>query len=124
MLASDPHTLKNSYNEKFHLCTSTNHTYAQGGAKLPHTHKIAQRLSSLTGLPPEGFCDMPILLCRSNMELQVEGCRAILAYSDTEIRLDLREMQLIIEGTALQMSDFHGRCLTIRGKIAGQRWEV
>lgn len=91
---------------------------------MSRTHKIAKGLSALTGVPPEGFCDMPTLLCRSNMEIQVEGCRAILAYSDTEIQLDLREMCLTIVGTELQMSDFHGRYLTIGGKITGCRWEA
>lgn len=66
---------------------------------------------------------MPTLYCRENIELQVEGCRAILAYSEESIRLDLGEFFLTIEGTALRMSDFHGRCLTIRGKITGCWWE-
>lgn len=86
--------------------------------------KVAMGLSALTGLPPEGFCDMPVLLCRGNSEIQIDGCRAILSYSNTEIRLDLFDLRLTVSGTSLQMSDFHGRCLTIRGTITGCRWEA
>lgn len=93
---------------------------------MSHSQKIARGLSAFTGLPPEGFCDMPMLLCRGDMEVQVEGCRAILAYSDTQIRLRMHGANTIlcIDGTKLRMSDFHQRCLTIRGRITGILWEV
>lgn len=92
---------------------------------MSQTHKIARGLSALTGLPPEGFCDIPILLCRGDMEVQVEGCQAILAYSDTQIRLRMHGSNTIlcIQGTKLRMSDFHQRCLTIRGRIKEIVWE-
>ena len=97
---------------------------------MPITQKIRQHmacgLSTWTGLPPEGFADMPILLCRGDREVQVEGCRAILAYGDDKIRLRMHgsEKVLCIDGTELRMSDFHQRCLTVRGRITGIIWEV
>ncbi len=97
---------------------------------MPITQKIRQHmahgLSTWTELPPEGFIDMPILLCRGDTEIQVEGCRSILAYGDNKIRLRLHgsEKVLCIEGAGLRMSDFHQRCLTVRGRITGIVWEV
>lgn len=85
---------------------------------------LAEMLSSFTGMPPESLSDMPVLLCRGTMEIQVEGCRSILEYSGDVIRLHMEKEILTVEGTGLAMSDFHRNCLTIHGQITGLRWEV
>lgn len=85
--------------------------------------RLAAMLSGLTGFPAESFGDMPVLLCRGSMEILVEGCRSILEYGETKIRLDMGDRTTAIEGENLSMSDFHRNCLTVRGKITAVRWE-
>lgn len=86
--------------------------------------RLAEMVSSLTGFPMESLTDIPVLLCKGAQEMQVEGCRAILEYSGDRIRMHMGKEILHVEGADLHMSDFHRNCLTIRGRIAGIRWEV
>lgn len=86
--------------------------------------RLASAIAGLTGFPPESLIDLPVLLCRGSMEILVEGCRSILEYSETRIRLDMGWQCVSVEGEALTMADFHRSCLTIRGRITGIRWEV
>ena len=94
------------------------------GAKRKKKNWLTALLADLTGFPPEGLTDMPVLLCRGTMEVMTEGCRAILEYGDTRIRLDMGREILCVEGEVLTMSDFHRNCLTIRGDIRRVLWEV
>ncbi len=87
-------------------------------------HPIGKALSQLTGLPVEGLCAVPVLLCKGTLELQAEGCRSILEYSDTRIRLSMGKENLTIAGEGLSMSEFHRDCLTVRGRIVGLEWEA
>ncbi|MBR4959688.1 MAG: YabP/YqfC family sporulation protein [Clostridia bacterium] len=92
--------------------------------KRKKRYRLAALLADLTGFPPEGMADMPVLLCRGTMEVMTEGCRAILEYSGSRIRLDMGREILCVEGEGLTMSDFHRKCLTIRGNISRVLWEV
>ncbi len=87
-------------------------------------HPIGKALSHLTGLPVEGLCGVPVVLCKGTLELTAEGCRSILEYSDTRIRLSMGREKLTIGGEGLSLSEFHRDCLTVRGKIAMLQWEV
>lgn len=49
--------------------------------------------------------------------MTVQGCRRILVYSPTEIRLQLKRRQLVILGCNLECSSFAGGCVTLQGKI-------
>lgn len=93
-------------------------------AKRNNRSRLAAMLSELTGFPVESLSDMPVLLCKGSMEILTEGCRSILEYGDTRIRLDMGRETLCVEGENLSMSDFHRNCLTIRGCIRRIGWEV
>ncbi len=86
-------------------------------------HPVGNALSRLTGFPVEGLCNMPVFLCKGRAEVAVEGCRSILEYSDTRIRLHMGDDVLTVQGEGLSMSDFHRDALTIRGHIRGTIWE-
>ena len=49
--------------------------------------------------------------------ITIQGCRKILAYSPTEIRLQLKHRQLVILGEDLGCSSFSGGCTTLQGRI-------
>ncbi|MBE6634394.1 MAG: hypothetical protein E7620_08670 [Ruminococcaceae bacterium] len=49
--------------------------------------------------------------------MTVQGCRRILLYSPTEIRLQLKRRQLVIRGNDLECSSFAGGCVTLQGRI-------
>ncbi len=93
-------------------------------SKEKNIHPVGKALSNLTGFPIEGLCDIPVLLCKGTMEVQVEGCRSILEYGDTRVKLNLGKEMLTVTGSALALSDFHRNCLTVRGQITTLSWEV
>lgn len=49
--------------------------------------------------------------------ITVQGCRKILAYSPSEIRLQLKNCVLSVRGTNLICSCFSGGCTTLQGQI-------
>ena len=49
--------------------------------------------------------------------LTVQGCRKILTYAPTEIRMQLKNCILAVRGSELICSCFSGGCTTLRGKI-------
>ena len=96
---------------------------------MPEMHRktgagLPKILAGITGAPLECLCDLPILVCKSSVEILAEGCRSILEYGDSRIRLDMGWHCVSIEGEALNLADFQRNNLTIRGKITAIRWEV
>lgn len=49
--------------------------------------------------------------------ITVQGCRKILTYSTSEIRLQLKNCILAVRGSELICSCFSGGCTTLQGKI-------
>jgi sporulation protein YqfC len=49
--------------------------------------------------------------------ITVQGCRRILSYSTSEIRLQLKNCILSVRGTDLICSCFSGGCTTLQGRI-------
>lgn len=49
--------------------------------------------------------------------ITVQGCRKILAYAPTEIRLQLKHCVLSVRGSELICSCFSGGCTTLQGRI-------
>jgi len=88
-----------------------------------HTGSLAQFFSDMTGFPTEALTDIPLLICKGPSEMVTEGCRAILEYSRSRIRLDMRKKILLVEGADLVMSEFRRNSLRIRGQIHRICWE-
>ncbi|MBQ4606692.1 MAG: YabP/YqfC family sporulation protein [Clostridia bacterium] len=93
-------------------------------AQRKNRFRLSEMIAGLTGFPAESLTDIPVLLCKGTQEIQVEGCRSILEYSGERIRMHMGRETLLVEGEELHMADFHRNCLSIRGRIAGIRWEV
>lgn len=55
--------------------------------------------------------------------MTVQGCRKILAYSPTEIRLQLKKRQIRITGEELGCSAFSGGCTTLQGHIRSVEYQ-
>ena len=49
--------------------------------------------------------------------ITVQGCRKILSYSPTEIRMQLKNCILAVRGSELICSCFSGGCTTLQGRI-------
>ena len=56
--------------------------------------------------------------------MTVQGCRRILAYSPTEIRLQLKTRQLRVTGGRLGCSAFSGGCTTLKGRIRSVEYQL
>lgn len=51
--------------------------------------------------------------------MTVQGCRRILSYAPSEIRLKLKDRSLRIRGRGLACVSFSGGCATLQGEIEG-----
>lgn len=59
------------------------------------------------------FSEMTVLY--GNLRASVHGCRRILSYDPNEIRLALRDRELILRGGKLRCVSFTGGCVTVEG---------
>ena len=64
-----------------------------------------------------------VIVMYGDRRMTVQGCRKILAYSPTEIRLQLKYRRLCVRGEALGCSAFSGGCTTLQGRIASVFFE-
>lgn len=58
-----------------------------------------------------------LVVLYGDRRMTVQGCRKILAYSPTEIRLQLKRRQVCVTGEGLGCSSFSGGCTTLQGYI-------
>lgn len=59
------------------------------------------------------FSEMTVLY--GNRRVSVRGCRRILSYDPKEIRLALRDRELLLRGRDLRCTSFTGGCVTVEG---------
>lgn len=81
-------------------------------------NRQAPRVPPLSELFPSG----ETVVLYGDRRLTVQGCRKILAYSPSEIHLQLKHRRLLISGENLACSSFSGGCTTLQGKIFGIRY--
>ena len=75
--------------------------------------KIGLSRPPLADLLPSG----ELVVLYGDRRVTVQGCRKILAYSPSEIRLQLKNRQLVVAGEGLGCSSFSGGCTTLQGRI-------
>lgn len=63
-------------------------------------------------------CDEDMLELRGTRDLTVRGCRAILLYSEEEIRLSLKKYVLVIKGKELYCSSYYERAVRVEGTVS------
>ncbi len=84
--------------------------------------KIVQapyRRPPLADLLPTG----ELVVLYGDRRMTVQGCRKILAYSPTEIRLQLKHRQVCVTGEGLGCSSFSGGCTTLQGRIRSVEYQ-
>ncbi len=59
----------------------------------------------------------------SNREIDMYGCKRIVAYSDTEVELELSDLKVTVCGEDLSLKTFFGKDIKISGTIASLRLE-
>lgn len=64
-----------------------------------------------------------LVVLRGESTMTVRGCRRILLYSNTLIRLRMRRRVLCVEGSALCCTSFSGGVIMLAGRIVSVRYE-
>lgn len=77
---------------------------------------IAERLGELMDIPADLSCGMTLEL-RGRNELLLCGCRQIVEYSNTCIRIVLGKSTLCLLGRRLRMSSYSEGRIVVRGEI-------
>lgn len=71
----------------------------------------------LVGQPPAGFYSRPVLHIQCGGQVEVEGCKGVLLYDESQIRLDMGGWQVSLYGDELTLCGVGGRMLTLKGQI-------
>ena len=87
---------------------------------------MKQRRSWQNRRPPHSdlLPNSELVVLYGERRMTVQGCRKILAYSPTEIRLQLKKRQIRITGEELGCSAFSGGCTTLQGRIRSVEYEA
>ena len=57
------------------------------------------------------------VLVMSNRRISAAGCRGIAEYSDTRVRITLRELELTVDGVGLTVRIYCGDEIEVRGRV-------
>ena len=65
--------------------------------------------------PPASFYHQPVLHIQCGGQVEVEGCKGVLLYDESQIRLDMGGWQVSLYGDELALCGVGGRMLTLKG---------
>ena len=68
-----------------------------------------------------GLCSE--LTISGRREVMAHGCRAILSYSESEVKLRLSDMILTVCGAGLTMKSYFGGAVRVSGRLTGLHFE-
>ena len=68
-----------------------------------------------------GMCSE--LTVSGRREVMAHGCRAILSYSESEVKLRLQDMVLTVAGAGLTMKSYYDGSVRVSGRLTGLRFE-
>lgn len=86
--------------------------------------KLREKKQSGTRLPiGELVSQGEIVVIYGDRRMTVQGCKKILAYAPSEIRLQLKNRILCVRGERLGCSSFSGGCTTLEGLILSVGYE-
>ena len=74
-------------------------------------------LKRLVRQPPAAFYRQPVLHIQCGGQVEVEGCKGVLLYDESQIRLDMGGWQVSLYGDELILCGVGGRMLTQKGRI-------
>ena len=79
---------------------------------------ISAGLSWMLGEPRQAFFPAARLEFSANREAVIEGCKGILEYSDTVVRLSVDRMVVRLRGRDLELKSMSSSTVAVRGIIA------
>lgn len=77
----------------------------------------ASRGESFSALAEDIFSRGPFIELRDRKEISIQGCLKIVACTETEVILRLRDVDLRIEGKALCCTTYFAGAVAVRGEI-------
>ncbi len=78
---------------------------------------LKARLAKYIEFPPDTFGGISTIYMTSNNQLTITECGGIVLYSDSEIRLNLKNLQLQINGDKMTLQVFKNNIIEISGII-------
>ena len=80
---------------------------------------FGERASGRLDLPGEVLADLPRVELCGGQRVLVENHKGLLAYTETEVRVAGRHMDLVIRGDGLQLEAMSAAVLAVTGQIFG-----
>lgn len=75
-------------------------------------------------LPHEVILDLPRITLVGNVQLYIENHRGVIAYDENQVRLSVKNGEIIVRGERLQIKNLLEEELLIKGLIGGLTYEV
>lgn len=75
-------------------------------------------------LPREVLLDLPRITLVGNVQLYIENHRGVVAYDENQVRLAVKNGEIIVSGEELHIENLLEEELLIRGLIRGLAYEI
>ena len=79
--------------------------------------KVKQLMTKTMDLPQDVMMDLPRITMIGQLHIYIENHRGLLAFSDSEVRLMLKNGQLLIKGTSFVIKTILPEEIMLEGKI-------
>ncbi|MFF2456651.1 sporulation protein YqfC [Peribacillus simplex] len=79
--------------------------------------KVKQLMTKTMDLPQDVMMDLPRITMIGQLHIYIENHRGLLAFSDSEVRLMLKNGQLLIKGNAFVIKTILPEEIMLEGKI-------
>ena len=85
---------------------------------------LKERIGKILDLPQELSGDSVIITIKGNEEISVEGCRAIIEYTQECIRVNTKRSMLTIKGKNMVIKEVTNEYVLIEGWIIGTEYDM
>jgi len=79
--------------------------------------KLTRWITNTIELPPDVMMDLPRITMVGQLHIYIENHRGLLTFTDTELRLLLKQGQLLIKGEAFVIKTILPEEILLEGKI-------
>ena len=80
--------------------------------------QLTKWITNTIDLPPDVMMDLPRITMVGQLHIYIENHRGLLAFTDTELRLLLKQGQLLIKGEAFVIKTILPEEILLEGKIS------
>ncbi|HOA35058.1 MAG TPA: sporulation protein YqfC [Bacillota bacterium] len=81
-------------------------------------------VADLFELPHEVLLDLPRLTLVGNVQLYIENHRGVIAYDENQVRLSVKNGEIMVRGERLQIKNLLEEELLIKGIIEGLSYDI